>query len=332
MRNIKMRAVILAIVMGLMIQAVGAIELTVGSVSAEKGSEFGVDITLSSTDKIFAGQIDLTFDPMIVEFVRIEKGSYFGAGSLDSSDLGGMVESNGVINNYVAMRALAEEDGVAGSGTFARVIFRAKEIGTSNVRVTQTLWGNSSAQRIVDPNETVNNGAVTVVAAAVCGDGTCSGSESCSSCSGDCGQCSSGGGSPGGSGPRGNGPSGGSPPSEDDENSTLIEDLLALFLGEDDEEQSCSPDWSCLDWGSCVDGTRMRICVDNAGCFEQKTEKQACGEEGGRTDIVIAGFLSVASFVGIVVFFFMWYRGKRVVAAKQAALIESASGMRAQWK
>jgi hypothetical protein len=70
-----------------------------------------------------------------------------------------------------------------------------------------------------------------------CGDGYCSGGETCSSCPEDCGTCpaapSSGGGGTGGGG-------GGS--------------------------AACVPMWSCTDWSDCAGGQNSRQCVDARSC------------------------------------------------------------------
>jgi hypothetical protein len=67
----------------------------------------------------------------------------------------------------------------------------------------------------------------------ICGDDYCTGGESCSSCPGDCGECSTGGGgSPGGGGGGGGG-------------GTI-----------------CVSNWQCTEWSECSAGEQTRECTD----------------------------------------------------------------------
>ena len=71
-----------------------------------------------------------------------------------------------------------------------------------------------------------------------CGDFACGASESCSTCSIDCGACassSSGGGGGGGGG--------------------------AVVV-----QEECVPDWECTDWLDCTTGVQKRACIDANKC------------------------------------------------------------------
>lgn len=78
-----------------------------------------------------------------------------------------------------------------------------------------------------------------------CGDGTCNGGESCSSCSTDCGACDNNDDDNGGSGS-----SSGTISSIEDETSS----------------ETCEPDWECYPWLACVNGIQTRICYDANKC------------------------------------------------------------------
>jgi hypothetical protein len=88
-----------------------------------------------------------------------------------------------------------------------------------------------------------------------CGDGSCNNGETCSSCSKDCGSCSSGGDNNGGGGGGGGG--GYTPP-------------------------ACTPDWECSPWSQCINGTQSRTCNDLDECDTEEgrpAEEQTCGIE-----------------------------------------------------
>ncbi len=95
-----------------------------------------------------------------------------------------------------------------------------------------------------------------------CGDGSCNGDESCSSCPKDCGECSNGGGSSGG-GPSGGGGGGAYVP------------------------QECTPDWECSSWSQCINGTQARECIDVDECDTEEgkpPEEQDCGIKAALPD------------------------------------------------
>jgi hypothetical protein len=82
-----------------------------------------------------------------------------------------------------------------------------------------------------------------------CGDGTCNGGETCSSCSKDCGSC------PLPPSPPGGGSSGGG--------------------GGSASKPVCNENWNCSEWSECSEGTQKRICTDRNNCSIYKNEPPA---------------------------------------------------------
>ncbi|MCK4589617.1 MAG: hypothetical protein KAT77_04180 [Nanoarchaeota archaeon] len=72
-----------------------------------------------------------------------------------------------------------------------------------------------------------------------CGDGSCNGDETCSSCAADCGSCPS---SPSGSGGGG---------------SSSVRTV---------QNETCDESWSCARWSDCVDEKQTRSCADENNC------------------------------------------------------------------
>jgi hypothetical protein len=94
-----------------------------------------------------------------------------------------------------------------------------------------------------------------------CGDKQCTGSEDCSSCSYDCGDCPSP--------PSGGVPSGVYTP----------------------PPTACEENWTCSDWSACVNWTQERVCEDENGCGTEEDrpeEERACVVEEPE-EICIAG-------------------------------------------
>ena len=110
----------------------------------------------------------------------------------------------------------------------------------------------------------------------VCGDNTCEGGETCSTCSQDCGSCvpppsDGGGGSTGGGG-----------------------GFISAATTEDEViNDSCTIKWVCSPWTQCVNFTQSRVCIDTNVCGIETsmpvtvrscgiivTYEGACSEEG----------------------------------------------------
>ncbi len=135
---------------------------------------------------------------------------------------------------------------------------RAGEYGTHGPFDTTRLLvkGNSSDEGKAitffvegyeaDQTSTWTNGGVTnlnLTLHGFCGDTYCSGGETCSSCSEDCGTCPAAGGAGGGG------------------------------------TAACIPLWSCTGWSDCTDGKQTRECTDarKCGTDENKPEEsKAC--------------------------------------------------------
>lgn len=149
-----------------LIPFVVAVDVSVESKNVEKGSEVTLDILVDSIDEVFGGQMDISYDPEILGFVRVESGGYLdqdGEGnSIDSNSLGGVVSDNGRISKYVVLNGLGSTSGVSGSGVWAKITFEGKEIGTSDVVVSDTLWSDVDAQKI--EGVSVSNAKVVVSA------------------------------------------------------------------------------------------------------------------------------------------------------------------------
>ncbi len=118
---------------------------------------------------------------------------------------------------------------------------------------------------------TFENGAYTQLNLQVtttCGDGFCLGSETTSSCPGDCPGAPAPSpvpGGTGGSGGGGGGSGGGGSPS-----------TQSNTLG------VCIEQWECSDWSDCKEGKQKRLCRDNSACKTEKlkpAESRECQEE-----------------------------------------------------
>ena len=155
--------------------AVAVIDVSIDSDNIIIGNQVTLDIYLNSTDEIFAGQMDIYFDNNILTFLGISQGEYLtqdGGSSIDSNNIGGITVNNGKISKYVILRGLSETTGISGEGVLARITFSGNNIGTSNISISNTIWGDSSAGKIIPISETLKEGQVIVNAAPASGDGS----------------------------------------------------------------------------------------------------------------------------------------------------------------
>ncbi len=90
----------------------------------------------------------------------------------------------------------------------------------------------------------------------ICGDGSCTSGESCTSCVSDCGACPA----PSSTGSTGGGSHGGG----------------GGYVPPDDEVEDapCVPDWVCSDWLDCASGTQQRVCVDSNRCGDDSSRPE----------------------------------------------------------
>ena len=138
----------------------------------------------------------------------------------------------------------------------------------------------------------------------ICGDGVCTGGESCSSCPVDCGQSQTGNGGNGGNGDGG----GYVPPTEPEENVTEAPP----------EPEECVEDWDCSQWFDCFNDQQRRICVDRNQCGtenDKPEELQECEVPEPTTEISAPGVTETAGegLTGFLAAYGSWIAGIVIV-------------------
>lgn len=105
-----------------------------------------------------------------------------------------------------------------------------------------------------------------------CGDGICSGNETCNNCKIDCGECFIPGSSVGGGGGGGDGGGRSWTPEKPKEIET----------------PTCNEYWICDNWGNCINNEQNRVCYDLEKCnttLYKPEEKKECGQEVAFPDL-----------------------------------------------
>jgi hypothetical protein len=150
---------------------VSAVDLSIGDGDIGVGDIVTLDIMIDSSESVFGGQFDLSFDETVIDFISIEKGDFFssdGSGSLDSNDLGGVLVRDGKIRSFVVMQSLGEKEGVTGDGILASVKFRGKSEGSSSLEFSEIIWSDDNAQKITSQGR-ASNGQIIVGSGGVSG-------------------------------------------------------------------------------------------------------------------------------------------------------------------
>ncbi len=155
-------------------------------------------------------------------------------------------------------------------------LFDINSSGYINFTPTTAQVGNYTVTISVTDSEFIDSETFNfeIVLGFFCGDGSCSGSESCSSCSSDCGSCPSetGAGTGAGAEAGAGGTVGAGAQSQESSRGGL-----ASF---------CEEKWECIEWSNCVNGYQTRTCADNNRCrttYDKPPEKRVCGQDGGGT-------------------------------------------------
>ena len=158
----------------------------------------------------------------------------------------------------IAISETATAGGVYGQAPAS--IFYVGDVDNNHAGKTITFYVSGfEAATAIFTNGAVTKLDLSVTGVVICGDNVCDSTESCSSCSKDCGACpsttppSSGGSSGGGGGGGG---------------SSII-------------TKTCNPDWSCGQWGLCSNGKQTRVCIDINKCNKvtgKPAVEQSCVE------------------------------------------------------
>jgi hypothetical protein len=128
------------------------------SVPVTVGSTFKVDVNISGVANLFAFQLDLGFNPTLVQAIDVTEGAFLPSGGgtffVPGSIGSGSFSSNG--------DALFGFSGASGSGTLLQFDFKAIAAGTSSLTLSNILLLDTSLNLL---DKTTVNGSVTVTPA-----------------------------------------------------------------------------------------------------------------------------------------------------------------------
>lgn len=103
------------------------------------GDNFSVDIFVENVEDLYGVDLDILFDPTIMDFVSYLPGDFLrseGDGTLILSPT--IDQTNGLVDSYVET-ILGADNGVSGSGILLRLTFLAVSAGTGMIDVSGML-------------------------------------------------------------------------------------------------------------------------------------------------------------------------------------------------
>lgn len=143
------------------------------------GDQLKLDIRVSGmTDLFFAG-LDISYNPDVLAFNRINRGTFFNQGGA-KTELFVLESGNpGLVDNILILRS--QTPGASGSGVIASIYFDTISLGNSDVSFDKFTLAMSSENQgnIISGVQTIKSNVNVVQIVIACGDGNIEGSEEC---------------------------------------------------------------------------------------------------------------------------------------------------------
>ncbi len=167
MRRLKIIKVVAGVCLALVISS-PAIADTVLSVApvlttVSTGNSFAVDVNISGVADLYDFQLDLSFDPSILQATTVTEGAFLPSlyGPDSTYFIPGIIDSTGGSITFNADSLLSAEPGVTGTGTLLVFDFNAVGSGTSALTIDAATFilQDSTGAEI---NASTMNGSVEV--------------------------------------------------------------------------------------------------------------------------------------------------------------------------
>jgi len=130
----------------------------VGPATVSPGDTFVVDVNVTGTADLYAFQLDLAFDPTVLEATGVSEGAFLPGGGT-TFFLPGSIDNTGGTVSFNSDTLLSAISGVSGDGTLLVFDFTALGSGTSPLTIENEILLDSGLNFISDTTE---GGSVTV--------------------------------------------------------------------------------------------------------------------------------------------------------------------------
>lgn len=107
-----------------------------------KDENFIISIDISAEEEIYAVEFQLVFEPEVLELIDVEKGDFLSSDADDTDSYSIVRREDGKI--IFADTRISVENGVSGQGTLAEIEFKAKNIGSCELNLSNVKIADSS--------------------------------------------------------------------------------------------------------------------------------------------------------------------------------------------
>ena len=136
-----------------------SVALSISSLqTVSQGESFAADLNISGVTDLYGFQLDLSFDPTLLQATDVLEGSFLPSGG-DTFFIPGTIDNNAGSVAFNADTLLSAISGVNGGGTLLQFDFIATGVGTSFLNSGNVLLLDSSGNEIAS---SITDGSVTV--------------------------------------------------------------------------------------------------------------------------------------------------------------------------
>ena len=122
------------------------ISLTPSLTTVFPGDTFTLDVEITGAVGVFGWQVDISFDPAIINIVSTTEGAFLTAGAATTFFINGTLDNGtGLVDNMANTRT-GPVGGVSGAGVLASLTFQAVGLGVTAVTLSNVLLSDSAAQ------------------------------------------------------------------------------------------------------------------------------------------------------------------------------------------
>ena len=108
-------------------------------ISAKQGAEFAFDVNINISQQVYALNINLTYNPDILEFVSASEGNFLNKDGLSTFFI--VIPKEGIVS--IGITRYNTQTCITGEGTIANLIFNSKSGGTSDLNLGIQLLDNT---------------------------------------------------------------------------------------------------------------------------------------------------------------------------------------------
>ncbi len=110
------------------------------------GEEFSVEVAVDSLHDLYSAPFFLVFPPQLCTFVRVEEGDFLGSGGQTTLFTASANEKNGQL--IIGTKQGPTGAGASGSGTLARIVFKAKAAGSGDIHLDRINFRDPAGRRL----------------------------------------------------------------------------------------------------------------------------------------------------------------------------------------